>query len=76
MQVAVNPPHSTVIVVVPGLIARTVPLLTLANEGFELDHFSVLSVAFSGDTLTVSVLLSPVSIKRLDGDNSTFVTGT
>ena len=58
---ALLPPSAvvTLIVVVPDFTALTVPLLTVATEVLELVHDTFLFVALDGETVAVSVSLSP-----------------
>ena len=59
-QVAVLSPALAVIVTLPTLIALTTPLLsTVAIVASDVDHVTVLSVALSGETVAVKVILSP-----------------
>jgi len=59
-QVAVLSPAAAVMVAEPSATAVTIPEDdTVATEGFELLHVTVLSVALSGLTVATSVSLSP-----------------
>ena len=60
MQVLLFPPAVAVIVVEPTFKGLTVPPETDATEVFELDHFTVLSVAFVGFTVAVILYESPI----------------
>ena len=51
-----------VIVAVPAATAVTTPSATVATVGSELSHVTVLSVAFSGVTVAVSVFVSPPTV--------------
>ena len=58
-QVADTSPDFAVIVTLPAFNAVTTPLATVATVSSELVHTTVLSVASSGDTVAVSVSVSP-----------------
>ena len=59
VQVAVLSPALAVMVELPTLIALTVPFSTVATDGFDELHVTVLSVASVGLTVTVNVILCP-----------------
>ena len=65
-QVAVLPFEAAVIVADPTPTAVTVPLSTVATEGFELDQVTVLSVAFEGLTVAVRLAVPPLAMERDD----------
>jgi len=76
LQLADLPPHDAVIVAVPGPLADTFPFeSTWATEEFEVDHVTVLSVAFAGAIVAVSFPPRPASNKRVERSNITFSTG-
>ena len=77
-QVADLLPAVAVIVAVPSATAVTVPFDTVATEVFELDHVTVLFVAFEGCTVAVKVPVFPVSNAnvgwlKVTPETSTFV---
>ena len=75
-QDALLPPAVAVIVAVPAPFAVTTPPYTVATLPFEVDHTTVLSVAFDGFTVAIRVRSSPTSIDAEVVFSETPVTGT
>ena len=65
-----------VIVAVPAPFAVTTPPYTVATLPFEVDHTTVLSVAFDGFTVAIRVRFSPTSIDAEVVFSEIPVTGT
>ena len=72
-----NEPSSerTLILALPGALAVTTPFSTVATVLSLVVQRTFLLVAFSGDTVTVSVSLPPVASVKLDLSRDTPVTG-
>ena len=69
--------EETVMVALPAFTAFTRPVEdTVATEGSELFHDTVLSVAFDGETVADSCLELPTVSDREDGDTDTEDTAT
>ena len=60
----------------PSATAVTVPLLTEATEGFEVDQVTVFSVASDGLTVAVRTAVAPISRLSEPGLTETLETGT
>ena len=78
LQIADTSPHLAVIVAVPTEMAVTTPSSeTAATSSLELLHTIVLSVVFSGSTVAVKVLFSPMtsSIDSLSRTTDVAITG-
>ena len=65
-----------VIVAVPAPFAVTTPPYTVATLPFEVDHTTVLSVAFDGFTVTTSVPVPPTESESVFLSRETLSTGT
>lgn len=78
VQVSVNPPSCVVTVITadPADTPVTTPFETVATEELLVDHETVLFVAFDGATVSVSVVVLPISTESVDLSSETPVTGT
>lgn len=78
MQVSVNPPSCvvTVMTAVPADTPVTTPFETVATDELLVDHETVLFVALDGATVSVSVVVPPISTESVDLSSETPVTGT
>ena len=76
MHSALLSPAVAVIVASPAATPVTTPSVTVATASLLLVHVTVLSVAFSGNTVAVSVSLSPTVIVVVLLFKSTLATDT
>ena len=73
-QIAVLSPALAVMMAVPTFFAVTTPLETVATDASLVLHNTVLSVALSGLTVAISVIVSPTFISAEVLSNVTDVT--